>query len=46
VFWNLRTDANKLVLPPYTWAPATVWVDAEGALPVSGPLGSQITPLD
>lgn len=35
-FWNIRTNNDSLVLPPYTWAPRATWVDTEGAKAVSG----------
>jgi hypothetical protein len=34
-FWNIRTANNRLVLPPATWAPRVVFVNAEGAAAVS-----------
>lgn len=35
VFWNLRTSNDSLVLPPPSWAPATMFVHAEAAAAVS-----------
>ncbi|WIA28982.1 hypothetical protein OEZ86_011499 [Tetradesmus obliquus] len=30
-FWNIRTANDKLALPPATWAPRVLFVNAEGA---------------
>jgi hypothetical protein len=30
-FWNIRTANDRLALPPATWAPRVLFVNAEGA---------------